>query len=74
MPLFKNPDADWREAIYYHYYEAGGHGVPAHYGIRDERYKLVHFPRTDEWNLVDLKGSLGNAKRARQARLQEDPR
>ena len=55
MPLFKNPDTDWREAIYYHYYEAGGHGVPAHYGIRDERYKLVHFPRTDEWNLVDLK-------------------
>jgi len=55
MPLFKNPDADWREAIYYHYYEAGGHGVPAHYGIRDERYKLMHFPRTDEWNLVDLK-------------------
>ena len=33
----QNPDADWREAIYYHYYEAGGHGVPAHYGIRDER-------------------------------------
>ena len=29
--------------------------MPAHYGIRDERYKLVHFPRTDEWNLVDLK-------------------
>jgi N-acetylglucosamine-6-sulfatase len=55
MPLFKNPNAKWREAIYYHYYEAGGHGVPAHYGIRDERYKLMHYPRTDEWNLVDLK-------------------
>ena len=55
MPLFKKPNAKWRNAIYYHYYEAGGHGVPAHYGIRDERYKLMHFPRTDEWNLVDLK-------------------
>jgi len=55
MPLFKKPNPKWRNAIYYHYYEAGGHGVPAHYGIRDERYKLMHFPRTDEWNLVDLK-------------------
>ena len=55
MPLFKKPNAKWRNVIYYHYYEAGGHGVPAHYGIRDERYKLMHFPRTDEWNLVDLK-------------------
>jgi len=54
-PLFEKPNAKWRKAIYYHYYEAGGHGVPAHYGIRDERYKLIHFPRTDEWNLVDLK-------------------
>ena len=55
MPLFRKKDAPWREAIYYHYYEAGGHGVPAHFGVRDERYKLVHFPRTREWNLVDLK-------------------
>jgi N-acetylglucosamine-6-sulfatase len=29
--------------------------VPAHFGVRDERYKLMHFPRTKEWNLVDLK-------------------
>ena len=35
--------------------EAGGHGVPALLANWDERYKLVHFPRTDEWNLVDLK-------------------
>ena len=55
IPLFKKPNAKWRKAIYYHYYEAGGHGVPLHYGIRDERYKLMHYPRTDEWNLVDLK-------------------
>jgi|TARA_B110000483_G_scaffold27144_1_gene32761 arylsulfatase A-like enzyme len=55
IPLFKDPNSAWRNAIYYHYYEAGGHGVPAHYGIRDERYKLVHFPKSDEWNLVDLK-------------------
>jgi len=54
MPLLQNQEAEWRKDIYYHYYEAGGHGVPAHYGIRGERYKLVHFPRSAEWNLVDL--------------------
>lgn len=54
LPLFEKSDALWRKAIYYHYYEAGGHGVPVHYGIRDERYKLVHYPKSDEWNLVDL--------------------
>ena len=54
MPLLQNQDAKWRKDIYYHYYEAGGHGVPAHYGIRGERYKLVHFPRSAEWNLIDL--------------------
>ena len=56
VPILKNGKADdWRKSIYYHYYEAGGHGVPAHFGVRDERYKLMHFPRTKEWNLVDLK-------------------
>ena len=54
MPLLQNQEAEWRKDIYYHYYEAGGHGVPAHYGIRGERYKLVHFPRSSEWNLIDL--------------------
>ena len=54
MPLLQNQEAEWRKDIYYHYYEAGGHGVPAHYGIRGERYKLVHFPRSAEWNLIDL--------------------
>ena len=29
--------------------------MPAHFGVRGERYKLVHFPRSKEWNLVDLK-------------------
>ncbi|TWU22294.1 Choline-sulfatase [Novipirellula galeiformis] len=47
--------ADWRESLYYHYYEAGGeHNVPIHYGVRTQRYKLIHFPATDQWNLFDL--------------------
>ena len=48
------PD-DWRESVYYHYYQATGwHHVPKHYGIRGERYKLIHFYETDEWELYDL--------------------
>ena len=45
---------DWRHSVYYHYYDPD-HGVPRHYGIRTERYTLVHFYKTDEWELYDLK-------------------
>jgi arylsulfatase A-like enzyme/lysophospholipase L1-like esterase len=58
VALLKNqgaPDADWRDAIYYAYYEnAAVHNVPVHDGVRTERYKLMFFPRTREWNLFDL--------------------
>ncbi|MCD6339975.1 MAG: sulfatase-like hydrolase/transferase [Verrucomicrobia bacterium] len=58
VPLFKNQGkapADWRDAIYYAYYEnAAVHNVPLHDGIRTERYKLAFFPRTREWQLFDL--------------------
>jgi hypothetical protein len=47
--------ADWRDAIYYAYYEnAAVHNVPEHDGVRTDRYKLMHFPRTREWQLFDL--------------------
>lgn len=48
--------ADWRNAIYYHYYEFPGiHAVKRHYGIRTERYKLIHFYNDiDAWELYDL--------------------
>ncbi|MFO0913144.1 MAG: sulfatase-like hydrolase/transferase [Pirellulales bacterium] len=50
------PPADWRDAIYYAYYEnAAVHQVPVHDGIRTDRYKLMFFPRTREWQLFDLK-------------------
>ena len=54
VPLFKNPEAQHRDAIYYHYYEAGGHGVPKHEGVRDSRYKLINFYANDGYNLFDL--------------------
>jgi arylsulfatase A-like enzyme len=47
--------AVWRESIYYHYYEyPQPHRVAAHYGVRTERYKLVHYYQTGEWELFDL--------------------
>jgi hypothetical protein len=51
---------NWRDAIYYRYYEYPAvHGVKRHYGIRTDRYKLIHFYfDVDEWELYDLKEDL----------------
>ncbi len=47
--------ADWRKSLYYHYYEfAPPHWVLPHYGIRTERYKLIHYYTVNEWELFDL--------------------
>ncbi len=48
---------DWREAVYYHYYEyPAEHSVKRHYGIRTNDYKLIHFYNDiDEWELYDMK-------------------
>jgi arylsulfatase A-like enzyme len=54
VPLFADTDPPWRDAIYYHYYDGGRHGVARHYGVRDDRYKLIHFYDTDDWELYDL--------------------
>ncbi len=58
MPILRNegqPTDDWREAIYYAYYEGNTtHHVPHHDGVRTDRYKLMHFPESGEWNLFDL--------------------
>ena len=56
VPILKgeNPK-NWRTSIYYHYYEYPSvHMVPRHYGIRTERYKLMHFYQFDEWEFYDL--------------------
>ena len=47
--------AEWRESLYYHYYEyPQPHRVAPHYGVRTERYKLIYYYQTDEWELFDL--------------------
>ncbi|MCK4998106.1 MAG: DUF4976 domain-containing protein, partial [Anaerohalosphaera sp.] len=57
-PLLKGKSPrSWREAMYYHYYEYPAvHQVKRHYGIRTERYKLIHFYYDiDAWELYDLR-------------------
>jgi arylsulfatase A-like enzyme len=56
-PILKGKTpSDWRKSMYYHYYEyPGWHAVKRHYGVRTERYKLIHFYYDiDAWELYDL--------------------
>ena len=48
-------DADWRQSMYYHYYEFPfWHHVQPHYGIRTPRYTMAHFYYDiDTWELYD---------------------
>jgi arylsulfatase A-like enzyme len=54
--LIDDKNTKWRDAIYYHYYEfPNEHMVKKHYGIRTDRYKLIHFyDDIDVWELYDL--------------------
>jgi arylsulfatase A-like enzyme len=46
---------DWRDAIYYHYYDHPAvHNVHRHFGVRTDRYKLIHYYQLGEWELFDL--------------------
>lgn len=63
----ETPD-DWRTSMYYRYWmHLSHHYVPAHYGIRTDRYKLIYYygealgttgsidePKAPEWELFDL--------------------
>ena len=58
MPLLTGNNEKWdREEVYYHYYEYPSvHMVKRHYGVRTDRYKLMHFYYDiDEWEMYDLK-------------------
>ncbi len=50
-PLLQgNTPADWRTSIFYAYYNRS----PKHWGIRTDRYKLIHFPDTEVVEFYDL--------------------
>ena len=65
QPLFRSGKArGWRRSLYYQYYDYPAVGsVRAHYGIRTDRYKLIHWfgpgadgdPDIDFWELYDLR-------------------
>ena len=57
LPLLqgKHP-RDWRKTMYYRYYHyPQDHRVQQHYGVRDDRYKLIFYHRINQWELFDLK-------------------
>jgi arylsulfatase A-like enzyme len=58
VPLLRGqPPREWRSSFYYQYFEYPvPHHVRPHYGVVTDRYKLVHFDKSDvdEWELFDL--------------------
>jgi len=57
VPLLRGDHPkDWRKALYYHFYEyPAEHMVKRHYGVRTDRWKLIHFYNDiDNWELYDL--------------------
>ena len=65
VPLFQGETPeDWRQSLYYHYYEyPGAHAVRRHEGVADKRYKLIRFygedvPEGEEWEFYDLNSDL----------------
>lgn len=64
VPILRGEEPDdWRTSFYYHYYDHPDlqfQDVPPHYGVRTERYKLIHYYPTEGveasgWELLDLK-------------------
>lgn len=55
--LLEGKKEDFKNAIYYHYYDFPAfHMVKKHYGVRTKRYKLIHFyDDIDTWEFYDLK-------------------
>ena len=57
LPLLRGESPkNWRDALYYHFHEfPAEHAVKRHYGVRTDRYTLIHFYEAiDVWELYDL--------------------
>jgi arylsulfatase A-like enzyme len=57
VPLLRGErPATWRQSFYYRYYhDPGHHNTRAHYGVRTETHKLIHYWKKDQWELFDLR-------------------
>jgi arylsulfatase A-like enzyme len=55
-PLLRGESpVDWRQSVYYRYYEfPGAHHTPQHYGVRTATHKLIHYSKKDAYELFDL--------------------
>jgi arylsulfatase A-like enzyme len=54
-PLLRGDKApDWRDEVYYEYFEVGIHAVEPHRGVRTATHKLMHLHRIDQWELYEL--------------------
>lgn len=62
--LVSGESGEWRDAVYYTYYEYPSvHMVKRHYGVATERYKLMHFYYDiDEWEMYDLQSDPSEMK------------
>jgi arylsulfatase A-like enzyme len=56
VPILKGQSPeDWRESIYYQYFEyPGAHSVRRHQRVRTKTHKLIYFYRLGFWELYDL--------------------
>jgi len=54
--LWNDENPEWRNTLYYHYYEFphGWHYVNKHEGVRTERFKLINFYEMGIYELYDL--------------------
>ena len=52
----ENEEQGWRKSLYYHYQEfPAEHMVKRHFGIRNDRYKLIRFYNNQQfWEFYDL--------------------
>lgn len=56
VPILQGSSSQWRDSMYYHYYEyPGAHSVQKHEGVRTESFKLIHYYEVDEWEMFDFK-------------------
>jgi arylsulfatase A-like enzyme len=55
-PLLRGESpAGWRTSVYYRYYHSPGHhNTAAHLGVRTATHKLIHYWKTDAYEMFDL--------------------